>query len=160
MILKENSITARLYRWFYNQKTMPESLCPYFWKLLFMWVFIIPYSVVVIPVTPIVKEVNTLTMFKRFMVSLSVWLIAYTMICMIAVIPLFFVDKLSNVMEVIGFTGLLGWGLLISIFAVGLVGFIMEKVEDRGYYKQKQDSIIKEFVKAKYSKYCPKITWK
>jgi hypothetical protein len=141
---------------------MPESLCPYFWKLLFMWVFIIPYSVVVIPVTPITKKdsfSDTYTMFERFWASLLIWSMAFTMICMVAPIPLFFVDKLNRMMGVIAATGLIGWGLLVIITIVKLIVYSAEKARDRRYNIQRQDSIIKEFVKAKYNKDCPKITW-
>ena len=31
MKLNSNSVTARLYRWFYMNDQMPKSLCPYFW---------------------------------------------------------------------------------------------------------------------------------
>jgi hypothetical protein len=37
MEINYNSTSARIYREFYNTKRMPESLCPYFWKLVFAW---------------------------------------------------------------------------------------------------------------------------
>jgi hypothetical protein len=49
MELNLNSLTAKLYRWFYNQYEMPNSLCPYFWKMIIMYVFIIPYSIISLP---------------------------------------------------------------------------------------------------------------
>jgi hypothetical protein len=68
--------------------------------------------------------------------------------------------------------GFIGWGVTIIFSVAGLFKWTKEKLENRhikydedGYriwdpVKEKQPSIIKEFVKAKYNKYCPKIDWK
>jgi acyl-homoserine lactone acylase PvdQ len=50
MKLNINSTSAQLYRWFYATEQMPQSLCPYFWKLVLMWVFILPYTILSLPV--------------------------------------------------------------------------------------------------------------
>jgi len=44
MNLSSTTLVARLYRWFYNQDKMPTNLCPYFWRLVLMWILIIPLS--------------------------------------------------------------------------------------------------------------------
>ena len=36
-----DTINAKIYRWFWNIKKMP-NLCPYFWKSILMWL-IIPF---------------------------------------------------------------------------------------------------------------------
>ena len=42
MELNLNSLTAKLYRWFYKQNEMPSSLCPYFWKMILACILYIP----------------------------------------------------------------------------------------------------------------------
>jgi hypothetical protein len=51
MNLNQNSIPAKLYRWFYqkNQYEMPTNLCPYFWQLVVMWIFILPCALLSLP---------------------------------------------------------------------------------------------------------------
>ena len=68
--------------------------------------------------------------------------------------------------------GFIGWGVTIVLGAAALTKWAKEKWENRhvrydkdGYriwtpVEPKQPSIIVEFVKAKYNKYCPKIDWK
>jgi len=46
---KENSTSAKLYRYFYDKNTMPEDSCDYYKKLSFAWIFIIPLSIMVMP---------------------------------------------------------------------------------------------------------------
>lgn len=159
MTLNENSITARLYRWFYNQKTMPESLCPYFWKLLLMWVFIIPYSVITVPPLPITKGFHTNTGLEKVIGSLLIWFAAFLIICMVAAIPLLIID-VKNLDNFFVSLGLLVWAALIIISGIALIFYTIGKIKDKQYNKEKQDSVVKEFIKAKYNKYCPKITWK
>ena len=50
MKLNSNSISSKLYRWFYGTKELPNNLCPYFWKLVLAWLVLIPYSLVCLPV--------------------------------------------------------------------------------------------------------------
>jgi len=74
MILKENSIQARLYRWFYDVKEMPQSLCQYFWRLVVIWVLLIPFGFFVIP-TLWVKE-------EKFHFGLRVFIGAVAYFCL------------------------------------------------------------------------------
>jgi hypothetical protein len=164
MNLKQNSISAKLYRWFYNQQTMPESLCPYFWKLLLMWVFILPYAIISLP-TIWAKQRQYYTTFEKFGVGLFAWFLLGMVICMLSWVGLLFFEPVKDsfwwsILAV----GMAGW---IAILGVGIALFI-EKLEyrniERDEYgfiirKQKKESIIVVFIKAKYNKYCPKITW-
>jgi len=45
---KYDSLNAKLYRWFYDVRRMP-NLCPYFWKSIIMWILIVPYELIVLP---------------------------------------------------------------------------------------------------------------
>jgi hypothetical protein len=53
MKLNKNSVSSRLYKWFYGvseYQGLPNNLCPYFWKVVLMYLTIIPYTLISIPV--------------------------------------------------------------------------------------------------------------
>lgn len=173
MKLNINSVSARLYRWFYSTAQMPQSLCPYFWKLVLMWVFIVPYTIISLPcILMDLKDPDHKTTGERAGVGAIMWFIIFMATCMLSWIGAFFAEPVKNSvwfhMLVAGF---IGWGVSIIFGAVGLFKWTKEKWENRnvkydedGYRiwtkpEVKQPSIITEFVKAKYNKYCPKIDW-
>jgi len=173
MKLSRNSISAKLYRWFYATSNLPESLCPYFWKLVLMWVFVLPYTVISIPSMLMdLKEPSDKTTGERVGVGLIMWFIIFMLVCMLSWAGLIFAEPTDNSFwfHMLA-TGFIGWGIAIVFGAAGLFKWTKEKLENRhikydedGYriwepVKEKQPSIIKEFVKAKYNKYCPKIDW-
>ena len=174
MKLNINSVSARLYRWFYATTQMPQSLCPYFWKLVLMWVFILPYTILSLPcILMDLKDPDHKTTGERAGVGLIMWFIVGMITCMLSWIGLFFVTptKDSVFFNMVG-VGLIGWLAAIIFGGIALFKWAKEKWENRyvrydefGYRiwlkpKEKQPSIITEFVKAKYNKYCPKIDWK
>lgn len=178
MQLNLNSLSAKLYRWFYTTSQMPQSLCPYFWKLVLMWVLILPYSLISIP-TLIIRRFQPdakYSTISRFVVSLVVWFIIFILLCMlIAVFAPFFIGlpKLSDDLYLLLFTlGSACWLVTIVYGSGSLFMWAKEKWINRNIKydehgnpiweptKERQPSIITEFVKASYNKYCPKIDWK
>lgn len=174
MKLNINSVSARLYRWFYATSVMPESLCPYFWKLALMWVFILPYTILSLPTMAMdFKDPSEhRSTGERVGVGLIMWFFIGMITSMLSWIGLIWVtptkDSVFLHMLVIGF---IGWGVTIILGLVALFKWSMEKWKQRGikydkdgyriwHTEPKQSSIITEFVKAKYNKYCPKIDWK
>ena len=49
MELNKNSFSAKLYRWFYATKQMPQNLCPYFWKLVVAFIMALPVLILTLP---------------------------------------------------------------------------------------------------------------
>lgn len=49
MKINYNSLSAKIYRYFYTTETMPTNLCPYFWKSLIATILFIPYYILTIP---------------------------------------------------------------------------------------------------------------
>jgi glucan phosphoethanolaminetransferase (alkaline phosphatase superfamily) len=174
MKLNINSKTAQLYRWFYGTSRMPESLCPYFWKLALMWFFIVPYTILSLPVILMdLKDPEHRTTGERAGFGFIIWFILFMLICMLSWIGVFFAEPVKDsVWMYILSIGLLGWVAAIIFGGIALFKWSKEKWENRhikydsdGYRIwdepiEKQPSIITEFVKAKYNKYCPKIDWK
>ena len=169
MNLSKNSLTARLYRWFYNKNTMPANLCPYFWQLVWMWLTIIPFMVYTLP----------FQLFIRFRKedskeTLEIATIGYVVLflsaCMvISIIHLFAPYDGDNAM--IGFVafGIIAWIILFFIGAGFLIISVKDYLMTKRYQKKyqnnlqsespKPNSVVVEFVKATYNKYCPQIKW-
>ena len=171
MILDKNSTTARLYRWFYATNEMPQSLCPYFWKLLVMWVLIVPFYIITLP-TRIFHDSKNTNPLKLFLLSLLIFgvlYVAFSMVTFLIVLIFFTNTPLNPFMVTSTVIGLFG---NIGLLVIGLVN-LWEYIEDKIYnarYKRKYNklrtkeankpSLIVEFIKATYNKYCRKIEWK
>jgi hypothetical protein len=174
MQLNSNSITAQLYRWFYATSKMPQTLCPYFWKLILMWVFVLPYTILSLPIILMDrKDPEHRTIGERAGMGFIIWFILGLLLSMLSWIGLFFIEPIkdSAYMHILTFGGI-GWLFGIVIGGIELYKILKEKWENRGIKydadgyriwnnpEPKQDSIIVAFAKAKYNKYCPKIDWK
>ena len=174
MQLNINSRTAQLYRWFYANSKMPQSLCPYFWKLVLMWFFILPYTILSLPIILMdLRDPERRTTGERAGMGFIIWFILGMLICMISWIGVFFFEPVKDSAWLhMLVAGGIGWLATIIFGGIALFKWSKEKWENRnvkydkdGYriwepVKQKEPSIITEFVKAKYNKYCPKIDWK
>jgi hypothetical protein len=190
MKLNQNSIQAKIYRWFYGVKTMPQSLCPYFWKLMFMWVTILPFTLLSLPSFIWksdehvgIKMIGSLFMYVGllflFMMGLGV----------ASIFGLTLED--GSLLYKWRTTGIFLWVITIVICIYFAIKYVVEYIEDhrrkyhkeyvyeeiggkriptgRKYYYDKDDytkiyienkpNLIIEMIKAKYNKYCPKITW-
>jgi hypothetical protein len=165
--LKENSITAKLYRWFYAKKGMPTNLCPYFWKVVIMYTFILPYTLFCLPVI-VIKPFRTFQKdtlnTNRVFGSLLIYVMWFFIACMLYVVFVFFGVKLHKEFAAMG---VIGWSVLFFIGIGILITHLKDKSEE--YKWENRDiktvntpkvSLIKEFISAKYHKYCPQITWK
>jgi hypothetical protein len=162
MKLNQNSLSAKLYRWFYKTDTMPTNLCPYFWRLVtavilspLLAIYTLPYEIINY------KRSRRDTYGDMLGTSFVYWFFIVAIICMISTLSLFFYipdeDSLLGVMIVFGFcvwTSLIIVGIIWSIF--NTKEYLKSKKSD----DEKTDNIIAEMVKAKYYKYCPKIDWK
>jgi hypothetical protein len=173
MKLNINSNTARLYKWFYSTVDMPDSLCPYFWKLALMWILILPYSICCLPVIIIEKfDLNqSYETDERLISGLILWFVMAMAICMLgAFLPIFFgIPEKDTIYMYMVFIGCVLWLISIIIGIHSGIEYLREKWRNRCYKKmhngidkkpkENQSNIIVEFVKASYNKYCPKIEW-
>lgn len=177
MKLKSNSISSKLYRWFYATEHLPTNLCPYFWKLVLAWLVLIPYSLVCLPM--VIMELTDKTYKyddnstgKRIGMSTLIYFMIFLLSSMISLICAFFIspekDSFYYFMTSIG----------IMVWVVAIVLGITEgckvvrdwnyrrkiKYDENGYRiwnkpKEEKTYLVVEFAKAKYNKYCPKIDW-
>jgi hypothetical protein len=174
MKLNQNSLSAKLYRWFYGTNAMPSNLCPYFWKLVTAVIFGLPVAIFTAPHMIIYNGYESRPSFgERIGISAVSWFLLGGIICMLSLFGLFFVTPIKDsvYLHMIGI-GIIFWMFAIVIGVVQLWKFLAEKWKNRnikydkdGYriwepVKEKTDNVIVEMVKAKYNKYCPKIDWK
>lgn len=177
MELNRNSISARVYRNFYETSNMPESLCPYFWKLVAAWPLTILFFPLLLPFwigeNFNKDKSNRMPFPAQALIGLILYLLLYFLFCIGVTISAFWITYSEKSDWYARY--LLGW-VVIGVIAICLItyGIIewrnhlrIKKMESRydenGNYlpnEEPKPSIIVEFVKAKYNKYCPKIDWK
>jgi hypothetical protein len=184
MELNKNSNSAKLYRWFYNLDSefdeMPTNLCPYFWKLVLMWVTILPFTLITLPVQ-IITKFDKKTFGESFGYTLAFYFASFALLVLSALPISFFTtftkggfwDSMRN-------GSILCWLIIIAVAIYYGLKHLFIWVKEGGklydedgsryygydsegnkiYYKTKKPNIVAEFIKAKYNKYCPKIDWK
>lgn len=184
MKLKTTSLSTKLYLWFYGLDVdqLPSNLCPYFWKLVLMYILLIPYSIFCLPVILteiglkiIKKESSDNTTGERMGYSIAMYIILFGVSSLIVSFTLLwntYSQKTNPFLYNLSIGGTFLWfiGLVTGIYH-GLKYMINSirdwnynrtiKYDENGYriYREPKVNIVKEFVKAKYHKYCPKIDW-
>jgi tellurite resistance protein TehA-like permease len=166
------SLPARLYKWFWFEKRMPDGLCPYAWKSLFMYLVLIPYVIVCLPVVLIdlfSKEQNGMAdnHGSRFFASVVMYIGLFVVASLLYSPTLFwFMNEKESFFGILQFTGAVFWviGAFVGFIFLIMVSYkaIQSKILDMRFpynIGEKKPSLVVEFVKAKYNKYCPKIDW-
>ena len=156
---------------------MPESLCPYFWKLAIAYPLIAVLLPLLIPTWIIerfdesYKEESTPIGAKAL-----IGFLMYGFVFMIFTIGVFISSYwITYYQETAMYSFYIGGGFtsLILGVACGYLGiktlYVQHKRRRRKILYDKngnflpleeKPNLVVEFVKAKYNKYCPKITWK
>ena len=162
MKLNKNSISAKLFRWFYGTSELPTNLCPYFWKLVMAYVFAIPLFIIPLPYVIIEKSSSIESLNSRIWGGFVCWVILFLLITALTPIMLFWHTPVKDsLLETLIEIGVFTWitGLIIGI--MWFIHHLGEKIKERRNLpkKEKRSNIIVEMVKATYYKYCPKIDW-
>jgi hypothetical protein len=178
MKLNENSVSAKLYKWFYavsEYQGLPNNLCPYFWRMVLMYLTIIPYVLFSIPV--VVYDLfdknysnGDRKTGERLGVSAGVYIALFAITALIsAIVALFIKVEKNTLFEFLVVGGVLIWAGLIVIGIIEGIKHLREyATTNDSYYDEQQNKwVVKkakvnmtaEFIKAKYNKYCPKIDW-
>lgn len=154
--LSESSWHGKMYIMFYT-KGLPQSLCPYFWKLVMSIILFIP-MVVWYALTTVLyliyyrKNFKYPVFFKRKDLIISTNLNTWTWI--ICFLIKLFLDK--------NFLVIILW-IVLSVICVGIYFLISVYFSNKDkkvkIKKEHNPTLLKEFIMAKYYKYCPKINW-
>jgi hypothetical protein len=180
MKLNQNSISARLYRWFYLTEDMPKNLCPYFWKLVFMYILLIPATILYLPLFVIRNEATEIG--ERIAISIVSWIAVGLALLMIFPITYFFYGWFPP-NTTFGAWQTIGMAIWVVLIVCSTTWGILEIGKKRREKKRKihcefiwnedghyipnpnyvpyeyKPNIIIEFIKASYNKYCPRIEW-
>ncbi len=158
MKLNFNSISAKLYRWFYNTSVMPTNICSYFWKLILMWIFIIPSLLFKIPEVLLYKY----TSIPRDLGTIRLGVVFYLFLFFILSVCLFvtclFTDYEvgdNSFVGILAVPGIIFSLAIVSVFIAGSLMYIYDMIMN--YSSEK--NVVVGFIKSKYNKYCAKIEW-
>ncbi len=177
MKLNANSLNAKLYCWFYGQRThqLPNNLCPYFWKLVLAWFLLVPYALFSLPVI-LVQEVfdksyeNGDNKFgERLGISAIIYIFLFALFVLCVGAGALFTTYAKGGL----FANMLPGAIMLwfGLTGVGIyhgIMYLIQKIrepkivyDNDGYrvYPEKKSNLVVEFVKAKYNRYCPKIDW-
>ena len=153
--LNFDSRNAKFYRWFYNVNYMPNGLCPYIWKSLVAYLCIIPWVLFTMP-AQLWFGFKSEEWEKKFFLSCFIYfafLLIYGM-CLAMTLPFVTYEKNSFSYTL----SLLGVTMWFSLFGGGIITGIV-KLWPTKKQKIKQPNLLKEYIKAQYTKACPRITW-
>lgn len=162
MKLNKNSISAKLFRWFYGTRELPTNLCPYFWKLVMAYVFAIPLFIITLPYAIIDKDSCNESLGNRIWVGFVCWFILSLLIAALSLIMLFWYTPVKDsFLESLIHCGFAVWATGLMTGVMWFIYYLGEKIKERRNLpkKEKRSNIIVEMVKATYYKYCPKIDW-
>lgn len=158
MKINYNSLNARLYRWFYCTNNMPDNLCPYFWKLALSVLLFIPAFVLRLPVTII-----NLTSYEEPDNKLGTCIgVSFAMWFVVLFVGHFIYGNIHLIkywMQTYSYDSYAATvtGVVDSLIVLVLIFYY--RTRKKRVYREQKPSIIGEFIRAKYGKYCPKITW-
>lgn len=175
MELSKNSVWAKMYRWFYVEKTMPETICVYFWKLVLavllaplLFLFTLPTTIIKFLFINFIIEFSYFNTFTEKLINnFILWIllfIIFTVIFAIITMPIYGIFDPNTILHHLQFTGaiLLGViGLVLLSWFIVFIGASLEKIKIvKIENKKTKVNLLKEFIKSKYNKYCTKINWK
>src|SRR5688572_21873594 len=164
--LSKKSWHSTLYRLTYGYYgDLPSNLCPYFWQLLFALVLTATVGLFLLPYYLVDKLLFGNDSYKWGYFSnanigsaLGSYILCFLVFMMIFIFFLPWNEKTRD----IWIFGLIEWTVVLSIAGYFLwKKWFPEKIKTHYVEsKKKEPSILVEFIKAKYNKYCPKITWR
>lgn len=160
---------------------MPTNLCPYFWKSVWMYVAIIPYTLITLPMVIIemfgIEKPDSA--WQRVGFASLIYFFAFVGWAVVFVpyfgftygwttdaIPFWdFLFKMGVTMWVLGI--LIGGAYLVKFIFKMLIYGVEHAVDSIKYSnetdalgrRKRKKNMVVEFIKAKYHKYCPNIEW-
>lgn len=154
MNISKTSLHAKIYKTVYGDR-FPNNLCPYFWKMVLSLIIIIPLLLISLPKIILDKinknESEPLVNAENWGGGFGIYIALFAVFTMIYC---WFFPFRGNDLASIGYAIWIGIGIVtLGISLAKLIDMYRER------NKEKNPSIVSEFIKAKKNKYCPKINW-
>jgi hypothetical protein len=169
MELSINSKTTKLYKWFYSTYALPMSLCPYFWKLVIMYIFLLPYVLLSLPYIIVNKIFNDGdhdskdNIVTKPILGVVLYFCLGILLSMLFSISIFWLkypkDSFLYIIQKFGITTLVTC-IIVYIMYLLVKCYIVLQSKKRYKNNSNKKYILTEYIKASYNKYCPKIDWK
>lgn len=151
MKLNINSWHAKLVKLIHGQ--LPESLCNYFWGLIFT-IVLFPLLLPVL-LTNRGTKIRT-TLFDKILYSAFFYFLLF-------IVPAIIGDAIRGVKGPYIISELVGLGVL-SVIAIIVILVIVIIIEIQNYLDRDnsivRDNVISNYIKTRKNKYCPKIEWR
>ena len=188
VVLNTNGILAKYYRWYYDTKTLPENLCPYFWRLLgalimMPFAFLETIFIMILNALPGGKVdrlknrifgpiIGTMAMISIFIIAAVVLsMIIFPFGIMLGYRMTGIEEEITSMFDIIA-------GIAIGGYAISIIMLLTFIIIEAGKYqkrarerrrlkksnapsepKKKYSSVFGSMIKASYKKVCPKIDW-
>lgn len=163
MKASKKSIHGGLYRFTYDGE-FPENLCPYFWKLVIGVILFIPNFILQFPALIVgIFRKDPYDCFGSRCMGAGIY-IATLFVSAYIVSQIHWFKAMFNAYSYDNELANAGWAIDAGIVLIIFISYIMEirkrnKRKSEEQVQEKKPSILIEFVKAKYNRYCPKIDW-
>jgi ABC-type transport system involved in multi-copper enzyme maturation permease subunit len=160
---------------------MPETLCPYFWKLVFAWTVTVILSPILLPTWIVRKVTNDFDENVPIGPYALMGLLIYGAIFAVIGIGVFISSYwITYYQQTLGYSFYVTGEAITIIGSIGSITWgileLKSRIRDRRtkrtiwddnigdyvpnpHYEEPKPSLLVEFIKAKYNKYCPKIDW-
>ena len=144
MQIKTNNLNARLYRFFYGE--LENNFCVFFRNLILMYILIIPFAVISIPIMIFEKMKNKSLscLLENTTRSMLIYITIFLIIICLLPLRISSIPLGRHIHNFLEFSIACGIAFDIILFCA-LLAFISNKLV--------------EYFKAKKNNYCPKIEW-
>lgn len=154
MKLNKNSISTKLYQFVWGED-LPNNLCAFFWKNLLAYLLlpvVTLFSLMYYPASliPIVRRDFGDDRFSKRVDGLTTVILLFLLFCVGVFVSGYWVTYYEE--SFMHFVFLFG-GCTLVVLSVCFVFYLI------GVFGNNKPNVVKEYVKAKKGKYCPKIEW-
>ena len=162
LILKETSISARLYKWYWNTDKLPDNLCNYFWALVIAYIGFIPCVLLTLPALIVDwyydKKIYRNVFDENFGLSFGCYLVLFLIICIpFGVYGLFHLAPKQPIMQMVGIIEII---MIIFFTFIWLFRKAFDYILKSKIPKENKPNLVVEYFKSVKGKYCPQIIWK
>lgn len=166
MKINYNKWHAKLIRfvWFKNERTMPKSLCSYFWLIVFGCIWFIPTLIMSIPyyIGKLLPSGIGTKGIGRYIDS--IYTLGLCIFAMLGFVGMIVGSQISAISFYFGFKADKDFTMAgIFVQGVAFILIIAYKIDrlkrSRAGTKVDKPNLVKEFIKAKWNKVCPRIEY-